>query len=248
MLEQHLGEGVAVGKAKKPREAFELRALGRQRLRLLVIDHLQAVLDRAQKDVSRLHLVARGGVDPAVIAELVERGERIAVAQRRIAPAGDQLLGLREKLDLANAAAAELDVVALDRDLAMAAIGVDLPLHRVHVGDRREVEIFAPHEGRQLVEDRLARRDVAGAGARLDHGGALPVLPHALVVGERRRGRNRDCGRGRIGPQPQIGAEHVAVAGALLQQLHQALRHAHEQRGRRGILAARPAPRDRRTR
>ncbi len=154
----------------------------------------------------------------------------------RIAPAGDQLLGLREEFDLANAAAAELDVVAFDRDLAVAAIGVDLPLHGVHVGDRGEVEIFAPHEGRQFVEDRLARRDVAGAGARLDHGGALPVLPDALVIGQRRRGRDRDRGRGRIGPQPQIGAEHVAVGGALLQQLHQPLRQPHEQRRRLGIL------------
>ena len=86
-------------------------------------------------------------------AKLVERGQRVAVAQIRIAAAGDQLLGLREELDLADAAAAELDVVAFDRDLAMAAIGVDLPLHRVHVGERGEVEIFAPHEGRQFVED-----------------------------------------------------------------------------------------------
>ena len=137
MLEQSLGESVAVRVAKKPRKPFKLRALGRQRLRLLVIDHLQAVLDGAQKNVSRLHLVARGGVDPAVITEFVEGGERIAVAQRRITPAGDQLLGLCEKFDLANAAAAKLDVMAFDRDLAMAAIGVDLPLHRMHVGDRR---------------------------------------------------------------------------------------------------------------
>ena len=69
-----------------------------------------------------------------------------------IAAARDQLLGLREKFDLADAAAAELDVVAFDRDLAMAAIGVDLPLHGVHVGDRGEVEIFAPDERRKLVE------------------------------------------------------------------------------------------------
>ena len=182
MPEQHLGEGVAVGEAEEAREAFDALALGRQRLRLLVVDHLQPVLDRAQEAIGRLHVVARVVVDPAVLGQLVERGERVAVAQMRIAAAGDQLLGLREELDLADAAAAELDVVALDRDLAVAAIGVDLPLHRVHVGDRGEVEIFAPDEGRQFVEERFARRDVAGAGARLDHGGALPVLPGALVI------------------------------------------------------------------
>ena len=60
-----------------------------------------------------------------------------------------------EKFDLADAAASELDVVALDRDLAMAAIGVDLALHGVDVGDRGEIEIFAPDEGRKSREHRL---------------------------------------------------------------------------------------------
>ena len=46
-----------------------------------------------------------------------------AAAQLGIAAAGDQLLGLDEELDLADAAAAELDVVAGDRDLAVAADG-----------------------------------------------------------------------------------------------------------------------------
>ena len=68
MLEQRLGESVAVGKAEKTREPLELCPLGWQRLRLLVIDHLQAVLDRAQENVSRFHIVARGRVDPAVAA------------------------------------------------------------------------------------------------------------------------------------------------------------------------------------
>ena len=84
-------------------------------------------------------------------------------AQLRLAAAGDQLLRLHEELDLANAAAAELDVVAGDRDLAEAAEGVDLPLHGVDVGDGGEVEVLAPDERRQLVQERLAGRDVAGA-------------------------------------------------------------------------------------
>ena len=54
-----------------------------------------------------------------------------------MAAAGDQLLGLHEEFDLADAAAAELDVVALDRDLVVAAVGVDLPLHRLRCRRRR---------------------------------------------------------------------------------------------------------------
>src|SRR6185312_11534730 len=107
MAEENGGEGVAVLVAEEAREAFEPFSLGRQALRLLVIDHLQPVLDRAQKVIRLRHVVARVFADPAAVRELFERGERVAVAQRRIAAARDQLLGLREELDLADSAAAE---------------------------------------------------------------------------------------------------------------------------------------------
>ena len=129
--------------------------------------------------------------------------------------AGDQLLGLREEFDLADAAAAKLDVVAFDRDLAVAAVGVDLALHRVHVGDGGVVEILAPDEWGEIVEELFARGDIAGARPRLDQRGALPVLAAALVIVERGLGRNGDLGGRRIGSQPQIDAEYVAVGGAL---------------------------------
>src|SRR5262245_38441040 len=118
-----------------------------------------------------------------------------------MATAGDQLLGLHEELDLADAATTELDVVSLDRNLVMAAIGMDLPFHRVNVGDRSKIEILAPDEWRQAAEQRLPRRDIAGAGPRLDHGGAFPVLPGTLVVVERGSGRHRDLRRSGIRAQ-----------------------------------------------
>ena len=116
--------------------------------------------------------------------------------------------------------------MAFDRDLAVAAIGVDLPLHGVHVGDGGEVEILAPDERREIAEQRLARSNIAGARARLDQRRALPVLAAALVIVERRRRRYRDLGGRRIGPQPQVDAKYVAVGGALLQDFHQAAREA----------------------
>ena len=143
---------------------------------LLVGHHLQAVFDHAQEPVGGVEIVARLGADPAALGERLERPQRLAAAQLGMPAAGDELLGLHEELDLADAAAAELDVVALDRDLLVAAIGVDLALHRMDVGDRGVVEIFAPDEGRELCEERLAGGDIAGAGARLDQRGALPVL------------------------------------------------------------------------
>ncbi len=84
--------------------------------------------------------------------------------------------------------------------------------------------------------NRRAGGDVAGAGARLDQRGALPVLADALVVAERRRHRHRDLRGGGIGTQPQIDAEHVTVGSPLLQDLDQAPGQPDEERRRLHLL------------
>src|SRR5881392_944971 len=99
-----------------------------------------------------------------------------------MAAAGNELLRLREELDLADAAAADLDVVAFDRDLALAAIGLHLPLHVVDIGERGKVQMLAPDERRKFRDQRLAGPGVAGAGARLDHRGAFPGPPFPFVI------------------------------------------------------------------
>ena len=179
MPDQFFGKCVAILEAGKSREAFQALAVGGQRVGLIVGHHLQPVLDGAQEPVGGVEIGAGLGADPAALGERRQRRQRLAAAQLGMPAAGDELLGLHEELDLADAAAAELDVVALDRDLVVAAVGVDLALQRLDVGDRRVVEIFPPDEGRELLQDRFAGLDVAGAGARLDQRGALPVLADA---------------------------------------------------------------------
>src|SRR5579864_1740252 len=100
----------------------------------------------------------------------------------------DQLLGLNKKLDLANAAAALLDVVAFDRDLAVAAKRLHLALHLVDVAKRCKIEMPAPDERRDLGNQRFTGFEVAGAGHSLDHRRALPGAPLPLVVAERKLG------------------------------------------------------------
>src|SRR3954469_6803468 len=136
---------------------------------LLVGDHLQAVLDRAQEYIGRLKPGARLFADPAILLQLPEHCERLAPAQFHMPSAGDELLGLHEELDFADAAASELDVVAFYGDIAMPVIDVNLLLHRLHVGERDIIEMLAPDEGRQMPEKCLTCRDVTGTGARFDH-------------------------------------------------------------------------------
>ena len=86
--------------------------------------------------------------DGAVRRQRRQRVQGRGRAQARITPAQDQLLGLGEEFDLADAAAAQLDVVARHRDLAMAGMGVDLALDGMNVLDRREIQIAPPDERR----------------------------------------------------------------------------------------------------
>jgi hypothetical protein len=103
---------------------------------------------------------------------------------------------------------------------------MDLPLHGVHVGNRGEIEILAPDEGREILKEALAERDVAGDRPRLDEGGALPILADGLIIGVR-RGERDGCRRGAwIGPQAVVDAVHVALGGALLQEFRELLRDA----------------------
>ena len=160
-----------------------------------------------------------------------QRAQRLAGAaqpERGIAAAEDELLGLGEELDLADAAAPQLDVVAQHLDRAAAAMGVDLALDRMDVVDGREVEMLAPDVGREVGQEGLADGAVAGHRVGLDHGRAFPVLADALVVELGRLHRHGERRRARVGAQPEVGAEDVAVGRGLRHELHQHPRAAHE--------------------
>ena len=183
---------------------------------------------RPQETIGFGQLIARIRRDPVELGKRRQRVERPPAAQLGDASAGDQLLGLGEELHLADAAASQLDVVSCDRDPAMALVDMDLPLDRVHVGNRRIVEVLAPDEGRDLLEEALAARHIAGAGPRLDQGRAFPVLAEALVIDERGGDRHGERRRAGVGAQPQVRPEDVAVRRAVAHHLDQPLGHAHE--------------------
>ena len=227
--------------AAEQRKCREGLRIVRQCLRLLVIEHLQAMLDEAQEPVGPLQSVGDGGRDPQSLGQRIQHLERAPAAQSRIAAAGDQLLSLDEKFDLANAAAAELDIMPKRGNRVMTFDRVDLALEGVNVGNSREVEIFAPDIGLQTRQKLLAKFDVAGDGTRLDHGGALPVLAEIFVIDRGSLKRDGDLRGARVGPQPQVDAIGVAVLGHILQQANQALGEPDEE-GRRLDRAAPASP------
>ena len=113
-----------------------------------------------------------------------------------------------------------------------AAIGVDLALDRMDVADRRIVEMAPPDERHQRLQERPARRGIAGHRARLDHGRAFPVLAVALVVDLGVVDRQGEGMPRRMRSEPQVGAEDVAVLGLGLQEVDEAARQPDAERHR----------------
>ena len=172
------------------------------------------MLDPAQEFVGRGELVARLNRDPVACGKNLERFERRAHPQFGMPSTRNQLLGLCEEFDFANAATADLDVMAFNGDFVLAAEGLHLPLHVMHVGKRREVQMLAPHERGDFGEQSLAGLQIAGTWQRLDHRRAFPCAAFALIIVQRCRDRDSDRRRSWIGPQPQVDTEDIAIDGA----------------------------------
>src|SRR5262249_22339788 len=128
----------------------------------------------------------------------------------------EELERLHDELDLADAAAPELDVGRL---AALRADGaVDLALHRADRRDDARVEPRAIDGLARQAHVPGADRRIAGRDARLDQRLPLPQLG-ALARGG---GVPVEGGAARppppLGPQAQIDGEHVALVGDLLEQ------------------------------
>ena len=67
----------------------------------------------------------------------------------------------------------------------------------------------------------MPERQVAGHGARLDHRGTLPILPHAFVIDRRRLHGDGDLRGAGVGAQAQVDAINITVFGCVLEQANE---------------------------
>src|ERR1700679_3415764 len=110
MFEKDCSKLIVILIAEKPGEPAQCVRFRGQRMGLLVRLHLQTVLDATKKRVGRSTPVARCPVNPAPRRQCRQRLHSLAAPKFRMPASGDQLLSLREELDFANPATAELDV------------------------------------------------------------------------------------------------------------------------------------------
>jgi hypothetical protein len=139
------------------------------------MQHLHPVLPGAQAFVGRFQGLRIRCLDVSGRRKRIERIDRPRGPQARVAAAQDQLLGLGEELDLADAAGAELQVRARRLPPLVGMEDVDLALDRMDVGDGREIQAPPPDERLQLVQELARGLQVADRRPRLDEGRPLPV-------------------------------------------------------------------------
>ena len=79
---------------------------------MLVLNHLQTVFERAQPVIADPHDLRVFGGDDARLGKSIQAGAGAAQAQCGVAAAMDELVGLGEEFDLADAAAPALEIIA----------------------------------------------------------------------------------------------------------------------------------------
>ena len=155
-------------------DIVQCRRVGREQMRLRVVDHLHAMLNRPQEAVGSRKFASGNFVKLPGRSQRLNGIEGRCGPNCRVATAMDHLLDLNEELDLADSPAPALEVVAGSqlrslRQMVANSCG-DLP----HFLDYAEIERAAPHKEFDRAEETLAERNVARGGTGPDEGRAFP--------------------------------------------------------------------------
>ena len=178
---------------------------------LPVLVELQAVLQVAQELIGRRQARVFGAGEQIFIAQAEQREQRAAVPHPGLAAAVQPLQALHQELDIANAAARQLDIQpgigALRGQLFMNALARFRD--RLHGAEVERSRVDQRLDEFQQIAPRLA---LAGRDAGLDEHLQLPVAAALLIVVAGAIERDADFAETAVGTQPQIHAVALAFA------------------------------------
>ena len=228
LVGQRRGRGRATG-AQALGDPGQVVVVGRQQVRLLVVEELDAVLDAPQEGVAGGQPLGGVGRHQPLRGQPLQAAQRAACAQLGELAAAHDEHQLHDELDLADAAARELHVVGALGPAGGAAVGLvaDLLVQLPQALEHAVVEVAAVDEGR----DQAAQRQCSAArhgrarrhDAALQPGEALPLAPlHLEVLLQHRQAHDRRAAHA-VGAQRQIDTEHEAVVGGVADQREQPL-------------------------
>ena len=170
-----------VAVAQHARDPSARARVGGERVRLLLLPELKAVLDRAQEDVCLGQASRVGILDVPLARELRQRLEGVAAPDCLVMTAMDELEQLHRELDIADAAAPALELTVVETTSRH--LGFGTGLHGARLAHRVGVELVAPHKAAAQRHELLAERQIAGDGSRLDECLELPRPCPSLVPG-----------------------------------------------------------------
>jgi len=192
----------------------------RQLLGLPVVHPLQPVLKPSQKAIGTVEFAGRAGAQEAPLAQARKHSAQAAAAQVRVGAAPHQLHRLRDELDFADPAPAQLDVVGL---VLAQRLAFDLALHVAQRLEHAVVQVAAVNERpHDFLVERLAH-PARVDDARLDPGVALPVTGRAGKIALQRRGLDYQRSAVAEGTQAGIDPVHEGVHRALVERPDQLL-------------------------
>ena len=202
-------ERCCVGQAHRPGQGPLGAGVARELVRLQVANHLQAMLEASQEPVRVGQDVRVGAPDEALIGQCLERAERVRLAEAFVAAAVDQLEELHGELDVADAAAAalQLDGLLPGRTHVL----LDARLRRAHVLDGAGRQNGREHQRGDVLDERRADPRVTRDRARLQQRLPLPGRCVLLVVVGHPLQRPGQRARAALGPEVGVDAERDAL-------------------------------------
>ena len=231
-LEQ--GAGAAEAERQARGDPVEVGVVGRQHMRLLIVEVLDAVLDAAQQGVGVGQPLGGGALHQAAGSELVERLQGRAGADFGKLAAAHHQQQLHDELDLADAAARQLHVVGPLGPPGRPALRVAayLGVQLAQALEDAVVEIAAVdesrHQGAQGQRPAVLHADQRRDDTAFQPGEALPFAAVRLQVFVEHRQAHHRRARLAVRPQGQVDAEDEAVFGHLADQRIKPARHLRE--------------------
>src|SRR6185295_1620174 len=146
-------------------DIVERNLVGGKRVSLGIVDHLQAMLDRAQQPVRDGEFLGRGVVEPAGAQQSRDRIESRWNSHRIVATAVDHLLDLHEELDLADPAPPALQIIAGADPGTLSEVIANTRGDLPDLVDDAEIQRSPPNERMDGIEEALAEGQVAGTSA-----------------------------------------------------------------------------------
>ena len=185
---------------------------------LLIIQHLQTVLESAQEQICLVQTRDCRITQQLGATQARQHRQQRYFAQQGILTTANQLQRLRSEFDLADAAGPQLDVIGQVTSYHLAG---DQTAHLTQRIEHAKIKVASINKRPQHIRLYRRKQSLTGQRPRFDIGIAFPVAARRLQVVFKRCKTADQRTAIAVRSQPQVNTEHKAVGGAFIEQTNQ---------------------------